>query len=680
MYVGPFWDVLLLAANCAALLRFLRPASGERVVWVDAVCINQGSLEERAEQVRNMGAIYQGGVQTVVFLGADAVEELPPGRYARRARLAEFGEEKWKGLGGVEALLARRYFGRLWVVQELVLSPRVVVRVGDVDFMSDGATSGRLWNDGNDREGPTARAPWVLRTARGRPLDFSVTEVMWLTFPTECADPRDRLFGIMGMISDTKCQADLAPDYSLPVQHVYLGLFAYVLVVRGMGSLLSFGSGPSNTPSVPSWVPDWTCWDVTLRDLFEPGHDQIMYTRIADNIFRVFRTLAPADFGEAITLRLPLRYHDSPGAGLSVAPHTGALTANMVRLVALGSAPQFVAEIPVSGHSLYVARCGEHKIYLASRRRLDVVVQPGNDHLYLYPLMKSGPYPCVCILRRDEAKGRRSFRLVASCQVPIFGLTAASNQDDGNEGSGKSPLNSLYAWISRHMLGRPPESNQFQQADLCWSDEACVESVYWTLSDVISKARGWMDLALDLNEQFLFPPKHGLRHRELQHVYLAVADGQAAALGAYRELVAKHSLPIAFEQDAIAIAIPTSEARDLCRMHREGPQPDLWGNVVAALRNGWESSKVQLRFVQADSLTVVVNNDFVYHELRKSPGVEVLKMVLAAALATGEPEEQLLSRAPTAADRLVKVPTSRYARRLMEECGCDWSIETVQIV
>ncbi|KAK3897770.1 hypothetical protein C8A05DRAFT_38649 [Staphylotrichum tortipilum] len=58
----------------------------------------------------------------------------------------------------------------------------------------------------------------------------------------------------------------------------------------------------------------------------------------------------------------------------------------------------------------------------------------------------------------------------------------------------------------------------------------------------------------------------------------------------------------------------------------------------------------------------------------------VVKMIHAAVLVTGESEEQLLSRSPTEADRLVRVPTSDWTRRLMEECGCDGSVETVTIV
>jgi len=54
-YVGPFWDVLLQTKNCWNMLKFLRPQRGHRLVWVDAICINQQNRTERNTQVTKMG-------------------------------------------------------------------------------------------------------------------------------------------------------------------------------------------------------------------------------------------------------------------------------------------------------------------------------------------------------------------------------------------------------------------------------------------------------------------------------------------------------------------------------------------------------------------------------------------------------------------------------------------------
>ncbi|KAK4234976.1 hypothetical protein C8A03DRAFT_37191 [Achaetomium macrosporum] len=191
VYVGPYWDVMLHTKNCWELLRFLRPERGLRLVWVDAV---------------------------VVYLGPDAAPLLPPGRYPRRARLRDLGTGEFKDVGGtkgIHGLLQRRYFSRLWVVQELILSPRVVIRVGDIDFQSDGATSGNMRKPSGSPVGDSELS-WVWYASRGGPLDKFLPDVIKLTLSLACADPRDRVFGNLwtperafDCMTDTPCVGDV---------------------------------------------------------------------------------------------------------------------------------------------------------------------------------------------------------------------------------------------------------------------------------------------------------------------------------------------------------------------------------------------------------------------------------------------------------------------------------------
>jgi hypothetical protein len=55
------------------ILKSLRPRSTaeSRVIWVDAICINQGSVTERNEQVPMMDRIYQTSWRTIVWLGSE---------------------------------------------------------------------------------------------------------------------------------------------------------------------------------------------------------------------------------------------------------------------------------------------------------------------------------------------------------------------------------------------------------------------------------------------------------------------------------------------------------------------------------------------------------------------------------------------------------------------------------
>ncbi|KAK1964565.1 hypothetical protein LY78DRAFT_562435, partial [Colletotrichum sublineola] len=54
--------------NLAHALQLLR-LEGTHRVWVDAICINQADLDERAQQVSCMCAIYQHATKTVSWIG-----------------------------------------------------------------------------------------------------------------------------------------------------------------------------------------------------------------------------------------------------------------------------------------------------------------------------------------------------------------------------------------------------------------------------------------------------------------------------------------------------------------------------------------------------------------------------------------------------------------------------------
>lgn len=51
-----------------ALLR-LRDETASRVLWIDALCINQDDLKEKGHQVAQMGRLYREATRVVVWLG-----------------------------------------------------------------------------------------------------------------------------------------------------------------------------------------------------------------------------------------------------------------------------------------------------------------------------------------------------------------------------------------------------------------------------------------------------------------------------------------------------------------------------------------------------------------------------------------------------------------------------------
>ena len=60
-----------ITLNLEKALRHLRFADVPRVLWVDAICINQSSIQERGEQVALMGQIYTSSSTDLLWVGED---------------------------------------------------------------------------------------------------------------------------------------------------------------------------------------------------------------------------------------------------------------------------------------------------------------------------------------------------------------------------------------------------------------------------------------------------------------------------------------------------------------------------------------------------------------------------------------------------------------------------------
>ena len=62
-------ETLSVTRNIREALPYLRDAKKPRVLWIDAICVNQKDLEERSSQVRRMAWIYSKAKRVIVWLG-----------------------------------------------------------------------------------------------------------------------------------------------------------------------------------------------------------------------------------------------------------------------------------------------------------------------------------------------------------------------------------------------------------------------------------------------------------------------------------------------------------------------------------------------------------------------------------------------------------------------------------
>jgi hypothetical protein len=86
---------LRVTQNLKSALHHLRYPDKRRILWIDAICINQEDNTEKARQVSKMTEIYQTAHQTIVWLGEEEEKSAKAIQMCRRI-LKERGPAFWK--------------------------------------------------------------------------------------------------------------------------------------------------------------------------------------------------------------------------------------------------------------------------------------------------------------------------------------------------------------------------------------------------------------------------------------------------------------------------------------------------------------------------------------------------------------------------------------------------------
>lgn len=451
VYIGPFWHVLLQTKNCWEMLRSARPWRGTRMIWVDAICINQGNIPERSSQVANMGRLYLNCSRTVVYLGPDVVSPMH-GKHPRRHRLHELatgavkprfvdssGTPKAPPPHQLRDLLGRRYFSRIWVIQELLLSQRVSIRVGDVDFWADPAMATYLEASLPGWDWANTAAAWVQHMAKGTLGVKSLQELLRLTSRSQATDPRDRLFGLLGILPNLSASMEeaggassgpgdsslplwgLHADYSLSYQHVFIGLFGYCLINLRQPTILHHAWGPgSHGDRYPTWVPDWRSQQTWELLFLHPQADRRRFYQIA-------QTLHVSEDGQLMPelITSPVDLYDLVGPGsehitakqswvhdAQINACTGALSIRLTQYMDLAGPISYITDLDDFG--LFALRRGRFTVFLRCKRRLDKLISTSNFY-QLFVLNVDDQTLMYLILQRSFVGGHDTYSLVSTC-------------------------------------------------------------------------------------------------------------------------------------------------------------------------------------------------------------------------------------------------------------------------
>lgn len=289
-YISVNGHAVSVQSNLYNALRRVRAWDQDRALWADYCCINQNDNADRNEQVPRMDQIYSNAQRVIIWLGeADnetqqALSEIEAlntnahlsgiysvsGTASTRPQLAA-------RLGCLANLLRRRWFDRMWIVQEAVLARQATVYVGQwslswTKFLTAAKTFashlqccaetiGSLTDSaGGDTDAiDDIRHNFVKISILDRATieNLSFHETLRVFHNRSCGDPRDRLYALLGVKASTERLVE--PNYNVDVAELYKRASVKMIQrAKDLSIFMDVDNYAGDVEDLPWWCVDWT--------------------------------------------------------------------------------------------------------------------------------------------------------------------------------------------------------------------------------------------------------------------------------------------------------------------------------------------------------------------------------------------------------------------------------------
>ncbi|KAF7509584.1 hypothetical protein GJ744_007622 [Endocarpon pusillum] len=267
-----------ITPNLEAALRHLRHEfSGARVLWVDALCINQCDVDERNTQVQIMSSIFSSAKRVLGWLGVESEDSdlaMSLVNNINQGCGLDFGTATERHWAALRRLWARPYWARVWIVQELASALDRDKFWGWGDFSRADIGCGSSWlplsvflnawgyldryliHDfvrGDGEYLPVRNLVQILADHAQRRL--SLGRAIGLCYTANATDVRDHMYALLNISSEQVPKA-LNPDYGKSPAYV-CGLFTHHIIQKEKNlEILAFDHSDSQD-QIPSWVPNF---------------------------------------------------------------------------------------------------------------------------------------------------------------------------------------------------------------------------------------------------------------------------------------------------------------------------------------------------------------------------------------------------------------------------------------
>lgn len=284
-----------VTVNLYDALRHLRLPERPRILWVDALCINQGDISERNDQVAMMSKIYRQSHRVVVWLGrsdpatdfllSNLYQAFKPGFFcaecagegtAQQAITPRITPSSIRKLLG--RLLSNNWWSRAWVIQEIMLASTSTIMVGQrqvdwedirtaVELCEE--TCSTLPSQTQNSEINSSNMKRALRllsarqglwhtSAMGDIVEprLPLADVLAKFHDVKASDPRDKVYALLSM---ARPDTVIDIDYNRTPSQVWVQTATAVIKERrSMDWIVPRLSPRSTTRELPSWAPDWS--------------------------------------------------------------------------------------------------------------------------------------------------------------------------------------------------------------------------------------------------------------------------------------------------------------------------------------------------------------------------------------------------------------------------------------
>jgi len=311
-----------ITENLAEALPYLRDPVSPRVLWIDSIAINQKDLSERSQQVQQMADIYSLAERVIVWLGLDDADsktvmetceflatkvEVDSYRSELRSLSDQTHDAHWSDVReqlpydtatwqAIVNFLSRPWFQRLWIWQEIRLAKPNAIILSGTDTMPWAKLQTLLFCITYKR----SVIPWGIRESEDavtllnhcfrlacaheeRLFDFFI-----FMRHSRCIDPRDRVYGILGLSSRTGTRIHLRPDYEKPVIDVYMDLMIHYTNMSNRLDMLGLCQYDGTVRDWPSWTPDLRTLVIsTTTQSYASGNSACEVALLQDRVLRV---------------------------------------------------------------------------------------------------------------------------------------------------------------------------------------------------------------------------------------------------------------------------------------------------------------------------------------------------------------------------------------------------------